>query len=175
MRAQKRRDLRRGNDGRVINEQRCRFTAADIEKALRATLGNYRAAAAALEQATGRPCSRQLIEYHVRMRPALQDVVSEVLEEAKDIAESTVLQAMLAGDANIALRFLELKAKERGYIRRQELTGKEGNAIEVSGDARNFIAAELDQMAARLGQVDGRANGAAPDRGTDSNSSTPLH
>ncbi|MGD9613826.1 MAG: hypothetical protein AB7H90_01365 [Alphaproteobacteria bacterium] len=168
-------DLHRNANGKRIRKSRVRFTPEEIERAIRSQFGNFLGAARALQQATGRPCSRQLITYHVRQRPALQKVVEEVLEEAKDLAEAAVIKAIVAGDGNLAMKYLMTKGKDRGYSTRSEMTGVNGGPIEVTGDARRRIADQLDAMADRVGHLNGRANGAAAAEGEGEDPPQSVH
>ena len=53
----------------------------------------------------------------------------EGLEDVLDLAEGTVFKAVTL-DPNIALRFLDLRGRSRGYTRRTEVTGKDGAELQ---------------------------------------------
>lgn len=59
------------------------------------------------------------------------DAAAEIDDEIKDIAEGKVIMAIRAGDMQTIRWYLELKAKDRGYVRRVENTGKDGGPVET--------------------------------------------
>jgi hypothetical protein len=48
----------------------------------------------------------------------------------KDNAESALYSAVLGGEAWAVCFYLKTQAKDRGYVERQEMTGKDGGAIQ---------------------------------------------
>ena len=68
-------------------------------------------------------------------------IVSEAIEHQKgkrlDVAESALWRAILDGEAWAICFYLKTQGKARGYVERQELTGKDGGAI------RTEIAKEI--------------------------------
>lgn len=62
--------------------------------------------------------------------PALQAFADDLEEALKDIAEARVIQAIRAGDMPTVRWYMELKGKDRGYVRRVESTGPGGRPME---------------------------------------------
>jgi hypothetical protein len=61
--------------------------------------------------------------------------------EFVDTAELKLRQAVINGEAWAVLFALRTKGKERGYVERQEVTGKDGGGIEIKAvDYRQAIA-----------------------------------
>ncbi|RUW81556.1 helix-turn-helix domain-containing protein [Mesorhizobium sp. M2A.F.Ca.ET.067.02.1.1] len=82
-------------------------------------------------------------------QPAL-DAAAEIDDEIKDIAEGKVIMAIRAGDMQTVRWYLELKGKDRGYVRRVEQTGKDGGPIETQQKAnpKDYTDEELDVLIA---------------------------
>jgi len=67
----------------------------------------------------------------VQKRPSLQKVVRDCREGIKDIAESALQRAIMAGEAWAVCFFLKTQAKDRGYIERQEIDTGERKSIVI--------------------------------------------
>lgn len=112
----------------------------------------------AIEQAGGiRTIAAQKLNVHrstlhsfLNRHPALQAFADEVEEVLKDIAEAKVIQAIRAGDMQTVRWYLELKGKDRGYVRRVESTGPGGGPVEVQPkhDLSGYSDEEIEQMLA---------------------------
>jgi hypothetical protein len=168
---------RGGNGGRPL-----KFALVEVERALRANAGNATAAAAALNNAAAaagqdRHVSRRAICYQIEKTPRLQRARDDAVEEVLDVAEGVVMRSIAAGDANLALRFLELKGKNRGYTRRSEMTGKDGAPLpDAASDVGHQLNNFLDTIASRLrGDEPGRAAGAGAPGGAAEVPTTPLN
>jgi len=59
--------------------------------------------------------------------------VGEVSEVTLDFAESELFKQMKSGNIASIIFYLKTKGKKRGYVERQEITGKDGEAIEITG------------------------------------------
>src|SRR5271166_3797306 len=102
------------------------LNAKGVEEKLREFNGNM----AAVARFFG--VSRVAVWKYVNKRPSLQEVARDCLETMKDNAESSLHRALLAGEAWAVCFFLKTRAKDRGYIERQEVTGKDGGAQEIT-------------------------------------------
>ena len=60
---------------------------------------------------------------------AVKDVDNIVL----DFAESQLHQQIKDSNTASTIFYLKTKGKNRGYVERQEITGKDGDAIEITG------------------------------------------
>jgi hypothetical protein len=99
-----------------------------IEKALRATGGFMSLAAQRLG------CSYRTVLRRMNASPRLQQSMAEICDKKLDITE-----------AGWAICFyLKCKGKQRGYVERQEVTGKDGAPI-VALDAK-VPETELDKI-----------------------------
>jgi hypothetical protein len=127
-----------------------RFKVAHVAEALRTSGGVISGAAQILAQAYG-DCTPQTVRNYIARHPQLRVAVDEAVEFNLDIAETKLIALMSAKrpDINAVKFYLETKGKQRGYTRRQEITGAGGKPIEVS-DARERFIAELAEMADRL-------------------------
>ncbi|MCB1417646.1 MAG: hypothetical protein KDJ74_01035 [Notoacmeibacter sp.] len=68
----------------------------------------------------------------------LEEFLEDITEELGDIAEAKLIQLIKQGDGPSIRFYLETKHKHRGYTRRVENTGKDGEPIQVqSADERN--------------------------------------
>lgn len=75
--------------------------------------------------------TRQAVCAYVHKRAKLLAVQADCRESMKDNAESALYKAVLAGEAWAVCFFLKCQAKDRGYVERQEVTGKDGEALPV--------------------------------------------
>lgn len=83
--------------------------------------------------------SRPTVDAYLKRWSTAQDAYEQELEQNKDLAESVILSniriaAKIAQGGNVAdtgdvWKFLKFKAKERGYVDRQELTGADGEEL----------------------------------------------
>jgi hypothetical protein len=111
------------------NPRKQRFRIHEIEAALRASGGIYAHTAQLLTEAAGRACTRQNIQHWVSKHPTLLDAVNQCVEEIKDLAESALIANIRKGDTAAIKFYLETKGKDRGYVRRYNLTGAEGQPL----------------------------------------------
>ncbi len=90
----------------------------------------------------GRTTLYAFLEKH----PEIQEADSEIADELLDVAEGQVVIALRSGDMQTVRWYLELKGKERGYVRRVETTGKNGGPVEHSQklDLSNCSDEELE-------------------------------
>ncbi|OHV87921.1 hypothetical protein ORS3428_03850 [Mesorhizobium sp. ORS 3428] len=120
--------------------------------ALRAHAGIKTAAAAALK--VGKTTLYAFLKAHPNVMEAAADVDEEIL----DIAESQVVKAIREGDLPTVRWFLELKGKDRGYVRRVENTGKDGGPIETQQkpDLSKLSIEELEILAKGAAKREGK-------------------
>ncbi|RUV37428.1 helix-turn-helix domain-containing protein [Mesorhizobium sp. M7A.F.Ca.MR.148.00.0.0] len=78
--------------------------------------------------------------------PEIQEADSQISEELLDVAEGQVVIALRSGDMQTVRWYLELKGKDRGFVRRVETTGKNGGPVETAQklDLANMSDEELE-------------------------------
>jgi hypothetical protein len=75
--------------------------------------------------------SRSTLYRFLDAHPEIEEALTDIDEQIKDLAESKMLTLLRAGDAQTVRWYLETKAKDRGYTRRVENVGKDGGPIET--------------------------------------------
>ena len=76
-------------------------------------------------------CAWHTAKKYCTTYPTVAKVYGDECEGVTDLAESTVLKAIQSGDVGVAKWYLTMKAKNRGYAQRQEITGADGSAAIV--------------------------------------------
>ena len=99
-----------------------------VIKALKETKGAVYLAAARLN------VSHTAIYGYINKYDDIREVKEFYTEELNDIAELKLRQAVQKGEPWSIKYQLSTQGKTRGYVERQELTGKDGNSIVVSWD-----------------------------------------
>jgi Bacterial regulatory protein, Fis family len=77
-------------------------------------------------------CSRQAVYERMNKSKEIMAAHRHVDESVTDFAETKLMQKISQGDMRAILFRLETKGKNRGYVKRQEIDGPEGQAIPVS-------------------------------------------
>ncbi|CDX30865.1 hypothetical protein MPLA_140352 [Mesorhizobium sp. ORS 3359] len=127
--------------------------ASRVIEALRLNGGIKAAAAAALK--VGRTTLHRFLAAHPEVKAAAADVDEETL----DLAESQVVKAIRAGDLPTVRWFLELKGRDRGYVRRVENTGKDGGPIKTQQkpDLSELSVDELEILGRITAKLEGKS------------------
>jgi hypothetical protein len=111
--------------------------------------------------------------------PKIQEAIANEREFTTDAAEGALYRAITNGEAWAVCFYLKTQGKNRGYVERQELTGKDGGPLEhtlavstvaVEAAERAFYRALLEPAA--LGGPEGDDH--SPHPGTNGVSSLPL-
>lgn len=111
--------------------RRQELKAEDVIKALE----NNQGLAALAAHALG--VSMQTI-YNYRDRyPTIAARMKELRERRTDRVELALYDKINAGDTASIIFYLKTQAKDRGYVERQEVTGKDGGAVLVKWDDEN--------------------------------------
>jgi hypothetical protein len=94
-------------------------------------------------------CSRTTVHNHINKSPTVKAAYEEANETMIDFAEQQLFKNIKTGKEASIFFFLKCKAKHRGYVERQELTGADGGPMqhEVS-DVRDSILRKLAGIAA---------------------------
>jgi hypothetical protein len=92
-------------------------------------------------------CKWHTAKKYIEKYPTVKDVYNEEIERVIDLAEGVLIQniqiaakqakAGRAVDTADVKWFLSRKAKTRGYVERQEVTGADGGAVTVRWDDEN--------------------------------------
>jgi hypothetical protein len=131
-----------------------KLTAKDLPRvieALRVSGGMKTGAAEMLK------VSRRTLYTFLDEHPEIQEAAKEIGEELLDLAEGQVAAAIRAGEMPTVRWFLELKGKERGYIRRVETTGKDGGPVEIRNErSPDEIAKSIEGKLDRLYAAGGK-------------------
>ncbi len=98
----------------------------DVAQKIRDARGNIAAVAQQLH------IGRQTLYRYIEAHPSLQPVILEARETMKDMAESVLYSKVLAGEPWAVCFFLKTQAKDRGYVERAEMTGKDGESLSVT-------------------------------------------
>ncbi len=77
-------------------------------------------------------CSRKHVYSLLKKYPAAADAVEDERETTKDWVEGKLLQRIEKNDTTALIFYAKTQMKDRGYVERQEMTGANGGAIEVS-------------------------------------------
>jgi hypothetical protein len=101
-------------------------TVADVLALVEPNKGNVAAIARKLGVSRGTVWNR------CQESPTLMRALDDAREAMIDNAESVLYKKVLEGSTPELLFFLKTQGRNRGYVERQELTGKDGGAIEVS-------------------------------------------
>jgi uncharacterized protein YabN with tetrapyrrole methylase and pyrophosphatase domain len=101
-----------------------RLTVKDVKRELEQWRGNM----AAVGRALG--VTRQGVWDYVQKHEALKEVQKELRETFVDNIESGLYSAAIAGNVTAQIFILKTLGKDRGYVERQEVTGKEGGPVE---------------------------------------------
>lgn len=84
--------------------------------------------------------TRQAIYKWVNADAEIKAAVELARENLVDLAESSLIKRIREGDTTAIIFTLKTQGKRRGYIERQEITGADGNAIEIKTiDYRNQL------------------------------------
>ena len=75
--------------------------------------------------------SRQTMHKYINDHPTVQQALEESREKMIDNVESALYSQALAGNTTAMIFFLKTQGKKRGYVERQEITGKDGEKIQI--------------------------------------------
>ena len=77
------------------------------------------------------PCSISTINTRRKRVQAVEQVIQECRGELVDLGELALRKAVLAGEPWAVSLVLKTLGKERGYVERQEITGRDGNELTI--------------------------------------------
>lgn len=106
-----------------MSRSRKKYTPEQIIKALKNTGGIIKNAAEAIG------CSRQTVYNYMDEYPEVEAARDNEVETLIDFAEEKLVEQIGQGNMTAIIFFLKCRAKVRGYVERQEVTGADGAAI----------------------------------------------
>lgn len=90
--------------------------------------------------------SPSTVTRRVQKSERLQAAAREANDRQLDLAESALLKAVEAGESWAICFYLKCKGKGRGYVERQELTGKNGGPVVGVGMVSELSDDELQAI-----------------------------
>ena len=125
-----------------------KYTAAQVIEAIEKSAGIISTIATRLD------CAWHTADKYIHKFPTALKAYNDECERVKDRAEAVILKAINAEDVQTAKWYLTLKAKDRGYVQRQEVSGPEGWAIAFADvSPRDTLTRRLDSIAEREQQT----------------------
>lgn len=119
-----------------------RYTKEQIATALTRTKGMITLAAQSLG------CDPTTVRNYIARYPDLQTVLADERERMTDVTELKLYEAIQNREGWAITLYLKTQGKSRGYVERQEISGPDGKAVEVSVvDARSELASALAAFA----------------------------
>ncbi len=137
-----------------------RYSVQQVIDAVRQANGVLTAAARILG------CERQTVQNYANRHPSIKEAICQEREGMVDLAEAALRRAVEQGEAWATCFTLKCLGKDRGYVERQEHTGKDGGPIVFSESAEAFDRrmAHLASAATKRGireEPDGEGQGQA--------------
>lgn len=102
-----------------------RYTVKQVIAALKKHRGLIGEAARELK------CGRRTVYDYAERYPTIKEVVSDLREERLDYTESRLYDLIDKGEPSAIYFHLKTQGKSRGWVERQELTGADGETIQV--------------------------------------------
>ena len=97
----------------------------DVVEAIQQYRGNISAMARAFQ------VSRQAIYDYISNKPDLKQMIQDERESMLDDAESEIYKQIRKGNTTALIFFLKTQGKQRGYVERNEITGKDGQEVTI--------------------------------------------
>jgi hypothetical protein len=97
--------------------------------------------------------------------PRIQAMFHEAKEAILDLAEAEVVKGIRKGVPSDRYFFLKCHGKHRGWVERQEITGKDGGPIGVPTDEERILRRLSDEDLRRIGEIYEKAS--LPVRGAE--------
>jgi len=105
---------------------RPRYTPAQVIAAIKANRGLISGVATALG------CEPITVRRYADRHPTVAAALIEARNAMLDVAEASLFRQIGAGEGWAVKYYLSTQGKARGYVERQELTGKDGGPVEVT-------------------------------------------
>lgn len=119
-----------------------KFTAEEAVRAVKESGGFVTVVARRLN------CSVRHVYNLVAKYESVKDALFEERESMKDLAEGEIVKKIQAGETTMIIFYAKTQMKDRGYVERQEYTGKDGEPMKVDATWRTVVdAARADAEA----------------------------
>ena len=76
-------------------------------------------------------CSRTTLYKYVEKYATVKDALEDARETNIDFVESSLMKQIKEGNVTAMIFFLKTQGKHRGWVERQEITGKDGAPVEI--------------------------------------------
>ena len=86
-------------------------------------------------------CSRTTVYKAINEYATVQQALDDEREGMKDMAEGEMYKKIKGGDTTMIILYLKTQAKDRGYVERQEWTGKDGDPMKLNVTWRAVVEA----------------------------------
>lgn len=91
---------------------------------------------------------RNTVDNYLKRWMAARLAYDEEVDNLGDLAESVIIRSIQGENVETAKWFARMKLQHRGYVERQEITGKEGGPLRVKVTADDLTDDELAVIAA---------------------------
>ena len=102
-----------------------RYTAEQVIDVLKRKRGFIAAAAKELG------CTRSTVYNYMKRYPTAKQALDDIREARHDWVEGKLLKQIENDNMTAIIFYLKTQAKHRGYVERQEVTGADGDAVEI--------------------------------------------
>jgi hypothetical protein len=92
--------------------------------------------------------SRSHLHHLINRHPTVKEALTDAREEMKDFTEGKMYQKIADGDTTMIIFYAKTQMKDRGYVERQEIVGKDSGPVEVVISPRDKLLSALDSIAA---------------------------
>lgn len=124
-----------------------KVTNAQLIDAIYKNMGIVSGILKTLEKDYGIKVTRNAIYERRYSNKKIADAFEEAEELTLDVAENRLKSAINEGNMSAVLFYLKTKGKNRGYAERKEVTGINGEAIQVTDPLASFSKEELMKIA----------------------------
>ena len=124
-----------------------KVTKEQLIKAIHANAGIVDGIRQSIKELYNEDISRAAIYDRKYNDPDIEAAFIEAREKTLDIAENRLLYAVKDGNLKAVMFYLKTIGKNRGYSERQEVTGADGQAIQVRDPLAGFSKEELMDIA----------------------------
>lgn len=81
-------------------------------------------------------CTYQAIWNRQKRNKKIKEAIEAIRETHIDLSEHQLIKNIKAGDTTAIIFHLKCLGKKRGYVERQEITGKDGESINITFEMR---------------------------------------